>query len=134
MHPTIDAAIYLRNETLSQSLSIKDIDTVQLRVNPEVLILTGKKEPQTGLEGKFSIYHAAAVGLVYGEARPTQFTDAVVKDSTVISLRNKVTATEDEGVFPSEAYVTLTFKDGTTLQSTSNMPRAVFRIHLPKKT
>ncbi|XP_014553571.1 hypothetical protein COCVIDRAFT_40423 [Bipolaris victoriae FI3] len=86
------------------ALSIKDIDPVQLRVNPEVLILTGKKEPQTGLEGKFSIYHAAAVGLVYGEARPTQFTDAVVKDSTVISLRNKVTATEDEGVFPSKAY------------------------------
>ncbi|EUC43319.1 hypothetical protein COCMIDRAFT_38737 [Bipolaris oryzae ATCC 44560] len=116
MHPTIDAAIYLRNETLLRSRSIEDIDTVQLRVNPEVLILTGKKEPRTGLEGKFSIYHAAAVGLVYGEARPTQFTDGVVKDPTVISGRNKVTATEDEGVSRSEAYVTLTFKDGTILQ------------------
>lgn len=116
MHPTIDAAIYLRNEAILQSLSIEDIDTVQLRVSPEVLILTGKKEPQIGLEGKFSIYHAAALGLVYGKATPSQFTDSVVKDLAVISVRNKVNATEDEGVSRSEAYVTLTFKDGTTLQ------------------
>lgn len=116
MHPTIDAAIYLRNEAILQSLSIEDIDTVQLRVNHEVLILTGKKEPQIGLEGKFSIYHAAALGLVYGKATPSQFTDSVVKDLAVIIVRNKVNATEDEGVSRSEAYVTLTFKDGTTLQ------------------
>ncbi|KAJ5065971.1 hypothetical protein J3E72DRAFT_437599 [Bipolaris maydis] len=101
---------------LHVSLSIEDVDTIQLRVNPEVLILTGKKEPQTGLEGKFSIYHAAAVGLVYGKATPSQFTDAVVKDPTVIGVRDKVNATEDEGVSRSEAYVALTFKDGTTLQ------------------
>jgi aconitate decarboxylase len=117
MHPTIDAAIHLRNDTMSRGLSVDDIKTVQLRVNPEVLILTGKTDPQTGLEGKFSIYHATAVGLLYGEATPSQFTDGVIRNSTVVEMRKKVKATEDEGVSRSEAYVTLIFNDGTTLEN-----------------
>ena len=32
-------------------------------MHPLVLELTGKKSPQTGLEGKFSVYHAAAVAI-----------------------------------------------------------------------
>jgi aconitate decarboxylase len=116
MHPAIDGAIQLSSETITKGHSIDDIKSVGLRVNSEVLILTGKKTPQTGLEGKFSIYHAAAVGLLYSEATPSQFTDDAVKNSTVIDMRNKVNVTEDESVSKAEAYVTLTFNDGTALE------------------
>ena len=116
MHPVIDGAIQLSNETVSKGLSIDDIKTVELRVNPEVLILTGKTAPQTGLEGKFSIYHAAAVGLLYGEATPSQFTDAVVKNATVVDMRSKVNVTEDKAVPRAAAYVSLEFNDGTKLE------------------
>ena len=76
-HPAIDAAIQLRNEN---KLKPGDIASVELIANPLVLSLTGKTEPRTGLEGKFSIYHCIAVGLIYGAAGERQFQDAVVRD------------------------------------------------------
>jgi aconitate decarboxylase len=115
MHPTIDGAIQLSNETSMKGLSVNNIKTIQLRVNPEVLVLTGKTNPQTGLEGKFSIYHATAVGLLYREATPSQFTDDVVKNTTVVDMRKKVNVTEDESVPTDAAYVSLEFNDGTKL-------------------
>jgi len=115
MHPVIDAAIQLSNEVSPEGKSINDIDSVELRVNPEVLILTGKTSPQTGLEGKFSIYHAAAIGLLYGEATPSQFTNDVVKNTTVVDMRKKINVTEDDNVSKAEAFVRLKFNDGTTM-------------------
>uniref|UniRef100_L2FR09 MmgE/PrpD family protein n=1 Tax=Colletotrichum fructicola (strain Nara gc5) TaxID=1213859 RepID=L2FR09_COLFN len=115
MHPSIDGAIQLHNQTLQEGKAITDIESVQLRVNPQVLILTGKTDPQTGLEGKFSIYHATAVGLLYGEATPKEFTDAVVKNQTVAELRKKVNVTTDASVDNAQGYITLNFNDGTKL-------------------
>jgi len=63
MHPAIDAAIQLRNET---KLTADQIERVDLKVHPLVLELTGKKTPYQGLVGKFSIYHAVAVALIEG--------------------------------------------------------------------
>jgi aconitate decarboxylase len=116
MHPSIDGAIQLNNETVVRGLSTENIKTVELRVNPEVLTLTGKTDPQTGLEGKFSIYHATAVGLLFGEATPSQFTDAVVKNATVVEMRKKVNVTVDKTVAKAEAYINLAFNDGTMLE------------------
>ncbi|KAJ4293580.1 hypothetical protein N0V90_008863 [Kalmusia sp. IMI 367209] len=116
MHPTIDGAIQLSNETSRNNTSLDVIKSVELRVNPEVLVLTGKTNPQTGLEAKFSIYHAAAIGLLYGEATPSQFTDDVVKNSTVIDLRKKVNVTTDNGVPTDAAYVTVRLDDGMELK------------------
>ena len=48
------------------------------RVHPLVLELTGKTAPRTGLEGKFSVYHACAAGLVFGRAGEGEFADDVV--------------------------------------------------------
>ena len=55
IHPTIDGCIQLRN---AEHLTADRIASVALRVHPLVLELTGKRAPQTGLEGKFSVYHA----------------------------------------------------------------------------
>ncbi|KAF2727919.1 2-methylcitrate dehydratase PrpD [Polyplosphaeria fusca] len=116
MHPTIDAAIQLSNETRAKGHDISDVKSVELRMNPEVLILTGKKNPQTGLEGKFSISHAAAIGLLYGEGTPSQFTNEVVNNATVVEMRKKVNVTEDESVPKDAAFVTLEFADGEKLE------------------
>ena len=49
-----------------------------------------RETPQTGLEGKFSIYHAVAVALVEDADGERQFSDRAVNDPTVIALRSKV--------------------------------------------
>ncbi|KAJ3770052.1 hypothetical protein FB446DRAFT_185364 [Lentinula raphanica] len=115
MHPSIEGAIEVQSAALGKGLNISDITSVHARVNPETLVLTGQIDPETGLEGKFSVYHGIAVGLLFGEATPSQFTDAVVTNSTVVALRKLVNVTTDSTVREDEAYVSALFEDGTNV-------------------
>ncbi len=112
LHPAIDAAIQLRN---ANDLKADRISGVELRVHPLVLELTGKKTPMTGLEGKFSVYHAVAVALIQGMAGPRQFTDRVVQDPAVVALRGKVIATADPGIKADQVDMTIALNDGRKL-------------------
>ncbi|KAK8129170.1 hypothetical protein PG999_001550 [Apiospora kogelbergensis] len=116
IHAAIDGWIQLRAQALEKGLNIADIIRVGARTNPMVLFLTDKPNITTGVEGKFSVYHVAAVALLYGEATPTQFTDEVVRNATVAALREKVTVVNDETVTEHEASVTVEFADGTKLE------------------
>jgi len=111
-HPIIDGCIQLRDEN---NLTSDQIAEVSLRVNPLVIKLTGKKTPRTGLEAKFSIYHASSASIIRGSAGPNEFTDAVVRDAEVVELRDKVVAQIDESVSEEEAFVSITLHDGTVL-------------------
>jgi 2-methylcitrate dehydratase PrpD len=112
LHPAIDAAIQLRNEN---KLVADQIDHVDLKVNPLVLELTGKKTPRQGLEGKFSIYHAVAVAIVEGAGGEKQFSDRAVTDPTVLSLRGKVIPVITPDIKPEQVEMTIVLKDGRTL-------------------
>lgn len=116
IHPAIDGWIQVRKQALDQGLDIKDITNVMARTAPRVLFSTDNKTPKTGLEGKFSVYHAAAVALLDGEATPTQFTDDKVRNETVIGLREKVSVTSDESVEEHEAFVTVEFGSGKSIE------------------
>lgn len=111
-HPIIDGCIQLRNE---HNLKSEQIESVSLRVNPLVLKLTGKKTPQTGLESKFSIYHASAVAIIHGSAGPREYTDETVRNPEVVLLRDRVTAQVDESVSEEEAFVSIRLRNGQTL-------------------
>jgi len=109
IHPSIDGCIQLRDEL---ALAPESIERVELRVHPLVLELTGKRTPRTGLEGKFSVYHACAVAFVFGMAGEPQFSDACVADARVISVRDRVTAQADTATDEAAADITLTLRDG----------------------
>jgi len=111
-HPIIDGCIQLRNE---YDLKPEQIESVSLRVNPLVLKLTGKKTPQTGLEAKFSIFHASAVAIIRGTAGPREYTDETVRNPEVIALRDRVTAQVDENVSEEEAFVSIRLRNGRVL-------------------
>ena len=112
MHPAIEAAIQFRNEN---QLTADEIERVELKVHPLVLELTGKKTPQTGLEGKFSIYHAVAVALVEGAGGEKQFSDRAVIDAAVVALRSKVLPMVTPGIDPAQVDMTIVLNDGRTL-------------------
>lgn len=116
IHAAIDGWIQIHDQAKNKSLDVTKIANVTARTHPRVLFLTDDPKPETGLQGKFSVYHAAAVALLYGEATPTQFTDEAVQNSTVISLREKVTVTSDDEVSEHEAFVAAEFEDGTWLE------------------
>jgi 2-methylcitrate dehydratase PrpD len=112
IHPIIDACVQLRNE---HKLAGDEIESVLAKVHPLVLELTGKKTPQTGLEGKFSVYHSAAAGFIYGAAGEREYSDAVVRDAKVVALRDKVTAVIDTTMHEDQTLVEVKLKDGRTL-------------------
>lgn len=116
IHAAIDGWIQIHDQAVKKGLRIADIKNATARVNPMVLSLTDNHDPKTGLDAKFSVYHAGAVALIYGEATPAQFTDEVVKDSAVIRLRDKVSVTAAKEVNEHEAFVAVEFANGTTLE------------------
>lgn len=113
MHATIDGCIQLHNE---QKLAADRIDRVELKVHPLVMQLTSKTSPQTGLEGKFSIYHAASVALAEGAGGIDQFSDRAVRDRTISSLRERVSTVVDSSLHEDQVRITLTTKDGRKIE------------------
>ncbi|KAL1388103.1 2-methylcitrate dehydratase [Phyllosticta capitalensis] len=131
IHPAIDGAIQIHNETQDQHQNIDAarIQSVHLTVHPLVLELTGKRDPKTGLEAKFSVYHGAAVGLLFGRAGLAQFTDDVATHPTVVHLRDKVDATSDASLRPDEARVRVDFGEGVA--SEKHVQHAVGSLEAP---
>jgi 2-methylcitrate dehydratase PrpD len=113
IHPIIDACVQLRNE---HGLKAGEIAAIEAKVHPLVLELTGKKAPQVGLEGKFSVYHSAAVAVIHGAAGEAEYADDVVRDPQVIALRDRVGASVDKSMREDQTRVTVRMKDGRTLE------------------
>jgi len=109
IHPCIDGCVQL---ALANQLLADDIERIELKVHPLVLELTGKKAPRTGLEGKFSVYHACAAGIVFGKAGEAEFADGIVARADMVALRNRVQATTDPGIGEASADVTIVCTGG----------------------
>lgn len=112
IHPCIDACLTLRAR---HGLQPADIASVALRVHPLVLELTGKTQPRTGLDGKFSVFHACAAALVRGAAGIAEFQQEAVDRPEVVALRRRITATAENGIPHEAAHATILCKDGRSL-------------------
>jgi 2-methylcitrate dehydratase PrpD len=113
IHPAIDGCVQLKKE---HRLTGAEIETVELTVAPLVLELTGKRTPQVGLEGKFSVFHSCAVALLFGAAGEKQYSDAMVKDPKVIALRDKVDAKIDPKIRDDEVHVRIRLTNGRVVE------------------
>ncbi len=102
IHPSIDACVQLRE----RGVRPEQVERIELKVHSLVLELTGKKEPADGLQGKFSVYHGCAVGLIFGRAGEQEFSDAVVNRGDVVELRRKIVATVDQDIDEASVDVT----------------------------
>jgi len=112
VHPTIDGCIELHQEHHPAPGEIK---SVRVRVAPLVLDLCNKKDITRGLEGKYSIYHSTAVGLVRGKAGLQEYTDAAVNDAAVKQVRERVTAISDASITEDQSHIEVELADGRKL-------------------
>jgi 2-methylcitrate dehydratase PrpD len=108
IHPSIDACSQLR----AQGVTAEQVERIELKVHSLVLELTGKKEPADGLQGKFSVYHGCACGLIFGRAGESEYADDIVNRADMVALRRKVVATVDDRIDEASADVTAVLKDG----------------------
>lgn len=116
IHPVIDACAQIHQDMQRKGLRAEDIESVHAKVHPLVLELTGKKKPKDGLQGKFSVYHGGACGLVFGKATPSQYEDGVVQDATLIAIRDRIQADIDHSLAADETKVVVTMKGGRNLE------------------
>ena len=110
LHPVIDACIQIR----SAIPAFDDIKFMHVKANPLVLRLCGKTDPRSGIEGKASVYHAAAVALLRGDGSPSAYTDTATLEPSVVKLRQLVEVESDAGFDRDAAEVVITLMNGQT--------------------
>lgn len=108
LHPGIDAAVMLRE----RNIDYDNIETIEVKVNPIVMVLTAILEPNSGLESKFSVTHAIAAALTYGPLYPEHFSDTAVTDPGVLRVRRKVKVVQDEEINRGQTSINIKYKNG----------------------
>jgi 2-methylcitrate dehydratase PrpD len=111
-HPSIDGAIELHH---AYRIDPRAIAAVRLRVAPLVMDLCNQQDITRGLQGKFSVYHGAAVGLVRGKAGLQEYTDEAVNDPQVKRVREHTTAVGDATVTEDQAHIEVELESGQTI-------------------
>ncbi|KAI4145720.1 MAG: hypothetical protein LQ340_006191 [Diploschistes diacapsis] len=119
----------MKNEMDEKGLAVGDVESVKERVHPLVMELTSKRCPKDGLEGKFSVFHGSAVGLLFGKAGPAQYADEIVTDSNVIELRDRIQAEADERLRTDEVVVEVELKGGEKLSK--HVEHAIGSLEVP---
>ena len=125
-HPTIDGAIQIHRE---HHPAPESIAAVRLRVAPLVLDLCNQTNITKGLQGKFSVYHGAAIGLVRGKAGIQEYTDEAVNDPAIKRVRERATAIGDSSVTEDQAHIEVELTNGEKL--TRFVEKSLGNIHRP---
>jgi aconitate decarboxylase len=113
IHPLIDGCLEARRslsfiEQLCDPDGVAEgIKEVEVLVNPQCIRLCNVRDPKSGLETIFSLYHACAVALVHGRAGLAEFSDEVATDDPAVrAVRDKIKAIPSDGIGDAEATVT----------------------------
>ncbi len=125
-HPAIEACIRLHGEHRLEAHAIR---AVRLAVAPLVLDLCNQQDITRGLQGKFSVYHGAAVGLVRGRAGLQEYTDAAVNDPDVRRVRESAYAHADPSLTDDQARVEVDLADGRTIAA--SVEQSLGNVHRP---
>jgi len=113
LHPAIDAAIAL---TKDPGFARDNVASVEVRMLPFAASVTGIKHPGPGSEARFSAAHCVAFALKAGYLGLDSFSTAAVSDPEVARLRDLVSLVGDTDVGKRGARLSITMRDGTTLE------------------
>jgi 2-methylcitrate dehydratase PrpD len=113
VHPTIDGCSRIRAK---HGIDPTAVAAVRLRVAPLVLDLCNKKDLERALQSKYSIYHAAAIGLVRGKGGLKEFTDEAVRDPALARIRSITTAVADPSVTEDQVRIEVVLSSGRTIE------------------
>jgi 2-methylcitrate dehydratase PrpD len=114
LHPILDVMVALGEQ---RAPAPDAIARVEARVHPIAVRITGLGDPKTGLQSKFSIYHAAAVAYLDRCAGIAQFSDARAAAADVVALRDKIAVTTDENFRKDQAQAILMTTSGERIET-----------------
>ena len=110
-HACVDAA-----RKLSPNIKPGLIQRIVLGASPMTLAVAAKPNPQTPLEGKFSVAYCAALGLSGYAAVESDFSDTRLRDPQLRELINKSEVREQAGTDLTEGFVEVELTDGRKLR------------------
>lgn len=91
-HPAVDAMLHLRE---THGLLPERVAKVESWTHPRRLAHTNRPDPQSGLDGKFSIQYVLARALMHGIVSMGHFSDAAVRDPATRELMTRVHSAPD---------------------------------------
>jgi 2-methylcitrate dehydratase PrpD len=94
-HPAADAMLHLR---AAHALTPERIERIESWTHPRRLQHTNRPDPQSGLDGKFSIQYVLARALMHGIVSLEHFSDSAVRDDAARALTAKVNAQPDDSL------------------------------------
>lgn len=113
-HRTLDGLMDLLGEF--PTLSLADIDCVEVTTNYRATVPLIYASPQTGLEGKFSMQYAVAAALLDRKVGLTSFEDSAVQRPEVQAFLSRVTVREGAApMFPRWASLRIVLRNGQVL-------------------
>jgi 2-methylcitrate dehydratase PrpD len=118
IHPVLDCVLDWRRDNPNA-----EVMRVVVRGNPLLSDRTDRPNVSTGRESQVSVQHAVAVALTTGHAGLDEFTDARVRDPSVLALRSKVEVIRDPAFSTIAAAVDITTADGRTHKRTQSAAR-----------
>jgi 2-methylcitrate dehydratase PrpD len=91
-HPAVDAMLHLRE---THGLTAARVAKVESWTHPRRLAHTNRPDPQSGLDGKFSIQYVLARALLHGIVSIEHFSDDAVRDPATRALMARVQSSPD---------------------------------------
>jgi 2-methylcitrate dehydratase PrpD len=118
------ASCYLTHATVRCMLELREkyqpivsqVDSVEVKTSSAAVAVAGKPEPQTGLEGKFSLRYCAALALLKGRAVESDFTDESVNKADIKDVMSKVSVIPDGSFIPTEVEINIRMNNGIELK------------------
>lgn len=111
-HPIIKCMLEIREK---YQPAITKVDGIEVKTSSAAATVAGKPQPQTGLEGKFSIKYCAALALLKGRAVDSDFTDEAVEEPDIRNMMSKITVQSEESLLPTETEIRIKMNDGTQI-------------------
>jgi 2-methylcitrate dehydratase PrpD len=116
-HSTIEA---LHELLAAGACRLEDVERIDLHVSKQLRSMCRHDQPATGLQGKFSLTHTAALALTGRSTSIDSFTDAVVGDPDLAAVRARVNVIADRGERGVGTDVTVRLADGREVARTED--------------
>ncbi|MGA3085670.1 MAG: MmgE/PrpD family protein [Thermodesulfobacteriota bacterium] len=129
-HSAIEAVLHMVRK---ENLTVPDIKSITVRTSQTAIAIAGKKEPKTGLEGKFSIYYCVANALLRGDTGMQAFTDEKVNDPEVRGLMKRIEVLPDSNLQGMAAKVEVETHSGQIFQGSNDILNEIPELEIKKE-
>jgi 2-methylcitrate dehydratase PrpD len=117
IHPSLEAIFMILQE---HPFRPEEVESVECEVDPERVHVLLHPNPQSGLEGKFSLEYCLGVAILDRRVSIQQFTDERVRESKIKSLLPKIKARQQPDLKPLSVRLRVKLRDGKVFEQSGS--------------